>query len=280
MRGTTNELNCEIVRDLLPLYHDDAVSEVTRAAVKEHLAGCKRCQTEYDSICDELPIAAAKQSTGENFKKMMGRQKHKRAIITTAIALGAVALMTGVWYLLTEVPMVEISPDRLNIEEAYYYDFSDIKDNDETGKGVFIRYSADMQTLAGPTEMRPEYKDGKLELSVKVPVITLDRTKDKRDTYEDIWAVQTDGVVSSITVSGENKWTKPDGEVEIPDYVEGYHEYAYGYGLNGFTLYNDGEIVPGGAKYVFEKDDGTVTAWNADGEVVYEGSSEDYYKKS
>ena len=278
MRGTTNELDCEIVRDLLPLYHDDAVSEGTKAAVKAHLTGCEDCRKEYDSLCDDLPIAAAKQSTGEKFKKMVGRQKHKRTVITAAIALGAVALATGVWYLLTEVPLVEISPDKFNIEEAYSYDFSDIEDNDKTGKGVFIRYSADIRSLSGPTKMHHEYKDGKLELSVKVPVIALQRTKDKKDTYEDIWAVQTDGEVSSITVSGENKWTKPDGEVEIPDYVKGYHEFEYGDGVNGFTLYDDGKTFPGGAKYVFEKENDEVIAWNADGDVVYDGKYEDFYK--
>lgn len=35
--------DCEIVRDLLPLYADDAVSDKSRALVNEHLAECPEC---------------------------------------------------------------------------------------------------------------------------------------------------------------------------------------------------------------------------------------------
>ena len=32
-----NKISCEIVRDLLPLYADDAVSDASRALVEAHL---------------------------------------------------------------------------------------------------------------------------------------------------------------------------------------------------------------------------------------------------
>ena len=35
---------CNIVRDILPLYVEDMVSEETEKFVKEHLAECKNCR--------------------------------------------------------------------------------------------------------------------------------------------------------------------------------------------------------------------------------------------
>lgn len=41
---------CELIRDLLPLYHDDVCSPESRNAVNEHCAGCLDCK----KILDEL----------------------------------------------------------------------------------------------------------------------------------------------------------------------------------------------------------------------------------
>ena len=37
------ELKCHIVRDLLPLYNDDLLSEESRAEVEQHLKTCEDC---------------------------------------------------------------------------------------------------------------------------------------------------------------------------------------------------------------------------------------------
>ncbi|UQZ36493.1 hypothetical protein C2I18_24945 [Paenibacillus sp. PK3_47] len=38
-----NKLSCEIVEDLLPLYHDEVCSTAARKAVEEHLGTCGKC---------------------------------------------------------------------------------------------------------------------------------------------------------------------------------------------------------------------------------------------
>ena len=37
-------INCEVIRDLLPLYTDDACSEMSRVMVEEHLQNCPSCR--------------------------------------------------------------------------------------------------------------------------------------------------------------------------------------------------------------------------------------------
>lgn len=46
---------CEIVRDLLPLYLDDACSDASRALVETHLTACSDCTSVYDKMKNDAP---------------------------------------------------------------------------------------------------------------------------------------------------------------------------------------------------------------------------------
>ena len=41
---------CSIIRDLLPLYAENMVSDDTAAFVAEHLKSCEACRKEYEQI--------------------------------------------------------------------------------------------------------------------------------------------------------------------------------------------------------------------------------------
>ena len=41
-------VSCDIIRDLLPLYAEDMVSDDTKAMVEEHLADCPDCAQQLD----------------------------------------------------------------------------------------------------------------------------------------------------------------------------------------------------------------------------------------
>ena len=51
---------CNLIRDLMPLYHDDAASRESAQAVEEHLETCSACREYYEKICgsDVLEQAA------------------------------------------------------------------------------------------------------------------------------------------------------------------------------------------------------------------------------
>ena len=55
-------MNCEIVRDLLPLYHDGVCSEESRRAVEEHLVGCAACCQLLADMDAPLPEAEEKKT--------------------------------------------------------------------------------------------------------------------------------------------------------------------------------------------------------------------------
>ena len=47
------ELSCQVVRDLLPLYHDGVCSKDSRALVEEHLKTCPACRAELEKFDKE-----------------------------------------------------------------------------------------------------------------------------------------------------------------------------------------------------------------------------------
>lgn len=48
-------MNCDIVRDLLPLYVDEVCSEKSREAVEDHLEGCAACRAYLAELDAPLP---------------------------------------------------------------------------------------------------------------------------------------------------------------------------------------------------------------------------------
>lgn len=50
------EINCNIIRDILPLYADDVVSQDTRELVEEHLAACEDCRRVLEASRASLPL--------------------------------------------------------------------------------------------------------------------------------------------------------------------------------------------------------------------------------
>jgi len=53
--------NCEVVRDLLPLYHDGVCGESSKKMVQEHLAHCDQCNQILNKIKDEGIISQIKR---------------------------------------------------------------------------------------------------------------------------------------------------------------------------------------------------------------------------
>ena len=50
---------CELIRDLLPLYHDGVCSPASTTAVEEHLAACQGCQAVHQGLLQAEQVAPA-----------------------------------------------------------------------------------------------------------------------------------------------------------------------------------------------------------------------------
>jgi predicted anti-sigma-YlaC factor YlaD len=93
--------SCEIIKDLLPLYHDGVCSNDSKTMVEEHLAYCDSCKAELQAMDDELPINNAEQNLNEAeaVKKLSKRWKKGmvksllEGILITIVIIALVALV-------------------------------------------------------------------------------------------------------------------------------------------------------------------------------------------
>ena len=90
---------CSIVKDLLPLYVEDMVSEETAQYVSDHLNSCADCKAEYDALKSDSPLTNIEKKPDVNteqaksFKTIMRRMNRQfnsmaYALIILLIFLG------------------------------------------------------------------------------------------------------------------------------------------------------------------------------------------------
>ena len=81
------KLDCCVVRDLLPLYVENMVSDQTAEQIKQHLAECPECKNEYDSFgsTSRLDALEVPQPDAQPFKKIM--RKMNRQMFALAYGL-------------------------------------------------------------------------------------------------------------------------------------------------------------------------------------------------
>lgn len=90
-----NKFACEIIRDLLPLYADDACSGKSSEIVEEHLNECSECSEELRKIkeCPVVPeVDEDMKKAVKNAGKRIKKAKKKTVIETIALVLILVIL--------------------------------------------------------------------------------------------------------------------------------------------------------------------------------------------
>jgi hypothetical protein len=94
--------HCGIVRDLLPLYHDNVCSAESRALVEEHLKTCEECTAELDCIDKEFAkprdFKKAEQAAVDSFKRFRSKILHKNVVIGLVTFVCAIGLFAGVYW--------------------------------------------------------------------------------------------------------------------------------------------------------------------------------------
>ena len=94
-----NKLSCNIVRDLLPLFIDGAVSKETEKEVQEHLSICEHCKKEYEQLKQPVPIPVNPDLQNESarvLKNMKHNLAKKRVLQSVISVLLVLALIGGI----------------------------------------------------------------------------------------------------------------------------------------------------------------------------------------
>lgn len=119
---------CKIIEDLLPLYVDDACSAESRGFVEQHLRDCEYCRTLLDEMrsikAEEQP--APKLNALKSVSERLAKLRKGAALKGLAIGLGVCALLVAAFCLLTQLKVVTVSTDVIQITNVCQLSNGDI----------------------------------------------------------------------------------------------------------------------------------------------------------
>jgi len=114
------KLPCDVIQDLLPLYHDKICSTESRTLVEEHLRECGACKTLLSKIGEELEHPRSAQDEAKPLKAIQSEWKKSKKlsfIKGTFIAVIICALLVGGYIGLTQWKIIPVSPELLEMSE-------------------------------------------------------------------------------------------------------------------------------------------------------------------
>ena len=86
-------MNCDIIRDLLPLYADGLTSEGSSRQVEDHVRCCPECRRLRDEMC--APLEPEPEDTQEQILERVYKKQRRKTILSWAAIL--LALFLAVW---------------------------------------------------------------------------------------------------------------------------------------------------------------------------------------
>ena len=94
------KLECDVIRDLLPLYAEKLASPASSALVEQHLAACPACRAELEQMEKPVPVQPESQPDAplRSIRKTMQKKSIRiaaAAVLAVLCALGLVFWMGG-----------------------------------------------------------------------------------------------------------------------------------------------------------------------------------------
>lgn len=197
------KLPCEMIRDLLPLYHDGVCSEVSSVLVKEHLTDCEDCQRVLKNIDSEIEVPKMEKNAAKGLLSVKKAWKKgiKRACLKGfCIAALIFAVVTGCLLALTQWRCLPVSAYGMEVAEIYQL---------EDGR---ILYRLNIPENAWCREYKFEDHDGK---NYKIPVRAVIELNEKEGWPSTLREYQM------IDAGESNAWRQSMGDSVITQWYIG-----------------------------------------------------------
>lgn len=104
-------LPCELIQDILPLYHDGVCSDTSRKLVDNHLESCEKCKSLLQGMNDEIQMPKLDADEIKPLRSIKRRWRKKNWLMGILIGL----LVIFAWAELTQNPTVKIAPEEFEI---------------------------------------------------------------------------------------------------------------------------------------------------------------------
>ena len=212
-------MNCDIIQDLLPLYHDGVCSAASQAAVEDHLASCKTCREALSALDAPLPekqkAAADDAAAVRKISKEWARSKWRARLRGAAVAAVLCGFLTGGWQLLANVNWLPV-------------DNGDIEITDLSQKDGVVRFHLFVNDEKDLREVRYTYdENGNMYVRPLRPVLI-----GSRSTVGGLWDWDYE-----IDVAAYNETAEERGAAEVT------HIYL-GQGDDAILLWEEGMDLP------------------------------------
>jgi len=257
---------CEVILDLLPLYHDGVTNQTSADAVEEHLTSCENCRREYDAICTALPEEKNEPSPKKKFLGMVNKQRRLKHIMIAATALAVCVTLIGGYLLQLQFPIVRIPDDEIKAHRVYRYE-------NENGYNYFIMAELPIYGCMNARFESVTVDDNSaLTLVAKKPLLSPKWSEDSHNrifNYQCGWSSGDKGIeygdFDIVYIGGEIVWSEGDADTPVPEYVYLYDQMERGKsGITGHTY----DFEEGFIGFSFE--DGSYKVWDLDGNLIEE----------
>ncbi len=107
-------LPCEMVQDLLPLYHDGVCSSVSESMVKEHLEGCANCRQVLKEIDAEIAVPELEVEKAQplvSIHVQWNKQTRRMLLKCLAAGVGAFVILIAVWFVTTQWSFIPVEKE-------------------------------------------------------------------------------------------------------------------------------------------------------------------------
>lgn len=113
---------CDIVKDLMPLYIDDLLSENSIIFVEEHINSCESCKDYYEKLSSEIKIPVSKESRFSDLKPIeyLKENLSKKIIKKVLATLLVIGLCVGS-FLFAYLYKLPVDPQMMEFYEKDNY---------------------------------------------------------------------------------------------------------------------------------------------------------------
>jgi len=99
------KLPCEMIQDLLPLYHDGVCSEISQTVVQEHLKVCEGCAKALKNLDTDLQMPKLEADEAKPLKSIKRKWKVKTWLL--GLVIGVAVFFLWIWLSQTSSVMID-----------------------------------------------------------------------------------------------------------------------------------------------------------------------------
>ena len=259
---------CSIVRDILPLYVDNVVSEDTKQFIEEHISQCHECKKELELSQRVIPteeIHQERSNDAEVIKKVKKRLKYKNLIVGITSMILACCVMIITFNALTIPCIVDVSQEKIEIVRVYKLADTSMLNDTEIFWVLHTTPTYDNPAFVDSSiTVSEDGKEADMQYMMKVPIINSEIENQTNFNTSNITVYDDYKNIDTLYSGDEIVWTEG---TEVPDYV--YAQYSDDVSSWNYEVEQDIIHV--------EYKDGTFIYWDLDGNVLSEGNYKSEY---